>query len=161
VTEEATPVTDQPVEEVEGRQGGAAPSGVRGRLKAMDPARRITLLVLAVVLVLFAWHLVSDRGTPYTQFGKVDGYVVPIASQVSGYVSRVDVVLNEGFSASRPRPLFEGRLEVGVIGNPDYDVTADGQRFLMVKRSEASAPVKIHVILNWDRELAQLFADQV
>ena len=95
MTEEATPVTDQPVAEVEGRQGGAAPSGVRGRLKAMDPARRITLLVLAAVLVLFAWHLVSDRGTPYTQFGKVDGYVVPIASQVSGYVSRVDVVLNE------------------------------------------------------------------
>ena len=95
MTEEATPVTDQPVAEVEGRQGGAAPSGVRGRLKAMDPARRITLLVLAVVLVLFAWHLVSDRATPYTQFGKVDGYVVPIASQVSGYVSRVDVVLNE------------------------------------------------------------------
>ncbi|MFC1531529.1 HlyD family secretion protein [Gemmatimonadota bacterium] len=95
MTEEATPVTDQPVAELEGRQGAATPSRVRGRLKAIDPARRITLLVLTVVLVLFAWHLVSDRGTPYTQFGKVDGYVVPIASQVSGYVSRVDVVLNE------------------------------------------------------------------
>lgn len=61
----------------------------------MDPARRITVVVLALVVALFAWHLVSDRATPYTQLGKVDGYVVPIASQVSGYVSRVDVVLNE------------------------------------------------------------------
>lgn len=71
------------------------PAGLRGRLEAMDPARRITVVVLALVVALFAWHLVSDRATPYTQLGKVDGYVVPIASQVSGYVSRVDVVLNE------------------------------------------------------------------
>ena len=56
---------------------------------------RILVGALGVVLALFAWHLASDRATPYTQFGKVDGYVVPIASQVSGYVSRVEVVLNE------------------------------------------------------------------
>jgi multidrug resistance efflux pump len=77
------------------QQGQPVPGGVRGRLKAMDPARRVTIIVGTLVLVLFAWHLLSDRATPYTQLGKVDGYVVPIASQVSGYVSRVDVVLNE------------------------------------------------------------------
>jgi serine/threonine-protein kinase len=69
----------------------------------------------------------------------------------------VDVELGDEFSASKPRPLFEGRFEVGVIGNPDYDVTSDGERFLMVKRDEASAPVELHVILNWDQELRQLF----
>ncbi len=72
-----------------------APTGVRGRLKAMDPARRVTIMVSVIIAALFAWHLLSDRATPYTQLGKVDGYVVPIAPQVSGYVSRVDVVLNE------------------------------------------------------------------
>jgi serine/threonine-protein kinase len=72
----------------------------------------------------------------------------------------VDVGLGEEFRASKPRHLFEGRFEVGVIGNPDYDVTADGQRFLMVKRSEASAPVALNVILNWDQELEQLLAGQ-
>ena len=72
-----------------------APDGLRGRLKSMDPARRITIAVSILVAALFAWHLASDRATPYSQLGKVDGYVVPIASQVSGYVSRVDVVLNE------------------------------------------------------------------
>lgn len=71
------------------------PRGLRGRLRAMDPARRITIVVSIVIAALFAWHLASDRATPYTQLGKVEGYVVPIASQVSGYVSRVDVVLNE------------------------------------------------------------------
>lgn len=70
----------------------------------------------------------------------------------------VDVVLGPEFSAGKPRLLFEGRFDVGVIGNPDYDVTTDGQRFLMLKRNDASAPVKLHVILNWDRVLADSFA---
>ena len=63
--------------------------------RRMDPARRITLIVLAIVAVLFGWHLVADRATPYTDLGKVDGYVVPIAAQVAGYVTEVGVVLNE------------------------------------------------------------------
>ena len=61
----------------------------------MDPARRITLIVLAVVAVLFGWHLVADRATPYTDLANVDGYVVPIAAQVPGYVTEVGVVLNQ------------------------------------------------------------------
>jgi multidrug resistance efflux pump len=61
----------------------------------MDPARRITLIVLAIVAVLFAWHIVTDRATPYTNLGKVDGYVVPITPQVSGYVTDVPVELNQ------------------------------------------------------------------
>ena len=72
-----------------------SPAGLRNRLTAMDPARRVTIVVSIVIALLFAWHLASDRATPYTQLGRVDGYLVPIASQVSGYVSRVEVVLNE------------------------------------------------------------------
>lgn len=60
-----------------------------------DPARRITLVVMAVVAVLFGWHVLADRATPYTDLAKVDGYVVPIAAQVPGYVTEVGVVLNE------------------------------------------------------------------
>ena len=72
----------------------------------------------------------------------------------------VDVSLGDDFSASKPRVLFEGRFEVGVAGNMDYDVAADGQRFLMVKRDEASALSEFHVILNWDKELERLFEDR-
>jgi multidrug resistance efflux pump len=63
--------------------------------RRMDPAHKVTLVVLAIVVVLFAWHIAADRATPYTDLGKVDGYVVPIASQVSGYVTEVGVELNE------------------------------------------------------------------
>lgn len=83
-------------------EGGAdpvrasAPAGsIRLRLENMDPARRITVTVAVAVALLFAWHVAADRATPYTDLGKVDGYVVPIASQVSGYVTKVRVVLNQ------------------------------------------------------------------
>jgi hypothetical protein len=38
--------------------------------------------------------------------------------------------------------------------NPNYDVSPDGQRFLMVKASEQEqASTQINVVLNWLEEL--------
>jgi hypothetical protein len=41
---------------------------------------------------------------------------------------------------------------------PDYDVSPDGQRFLMLKPvdQEQTAPTKINVVLNWREELKRL-----
>lgn len=78
-----------------GRARAGGPVGWLARLRSMDPARRLTLVVLALVALLFAWHIAADRATPYTDLAEVDGYVVPVASQVSGYVAEVPVVLNQ------------------------------------------------------------------
>ena len=40
----------------------------------------------------------------------------------------------------------------------NYDVTSDGQRFVMVKFDE-EAETRIHVIVNWHEELERLMAD--
>jgi multidrug resistance efflux pump len=61
----------------------------------MDPARRITLIVLAVVAVVFVWYVASDRLTPYTSQARVQGLVVPIIPQVSGYLVDVKVRLHD------------------------------------------------------------------
>jgi Tol biopolymer transport system component len=55
------------------------------------------------------------------------------------------------FSAGTPRLLFEGLY----VASSDYDVTADGQRFLMIKpvAQEGAAATQIHVVLNWFEEL--------
>ncbi len=61
-------------------------------------------------------------------------------------------------SAGRPRILFEGLSRLPPVGTPgqrDYDLTPDGQRFLMVKRGEESIPTQINVVLNWAEELKQ------
>ena len=60
-----------------------------------------------------------------------------------------------GFSAGKPRMLFEGPYLPTTASFPYYDVSPDGQRFLMLKpvESQTSAPTQINVVLNWFEEL--------
>lgn len=68
------------------------------------PVRRIVKLTLTALLVLFVYHLVADRFTPYTSQATVDTFLVQIAPEVSGPVIAVDVRDNQ---AVRPgQPLF-------------------------------------------------------
>jgi multidrug resistance efflux pump len=84
-----TPTTGNAESSTPGAEDG--PSGRR----SMDPVRRWTLVVLAICLALIGWYLVSDRLTPYTGQARVEAYVVPIAPEVSGTVSVVDVTNNQ------------------------------------------------------------------
>jgi Tol biopolymer transport system component len=72
----------------------------------------------------------------------------------------VDVSTQSGFSAGKPRQLFEGHYLSNPLGfaRPNYDVSADGQRFLMIKsvEQEQAAPTQINVVLNWTEELKRL-----
>ena len=70
----------------------------------------------------------------------------------------VDVTTQPGFSASKPKMLFEGRYMSGGGTFPDYDVSPDGQRFLMLKRvqQEQAESTQINVVLNWTEELKRL-----
>jgi eukaryotic-like serine/threonine-protein kinase len=69
----------------------------------------------------------------------------------------VDIATQPGFAAGKPRMLFEGRYEPAPVPIPNYDVSPDGQRFLMLKPIEQAqaAPTQINVVLNWFEELKQ------
>jgi serine/threonine protein kinase/Tol biopolymer transport system component len=69
----------------------------------------------------------------------------------------VDISAQPGFSAGRPRMLFEGQYVPTPATAPNYDVSPDGQRFLMLKpvESAVAAPTQINVVLNWFEELKQ------
>ncbi|MDA2935483.1 hypothetical protein MYX82_14270, partial [Acidobacteria bacterium AH-259-D05] len=59
------------------------------------------------------------------------------------------------FSAGRPTPLFEkAYVSGGIAAVPYYDISPDGQRFLMVKQEQGET--QIHVVLNWFEELKRL-----
>jgi eukaryotic-like serine/threonine-protein kinase len=66
-----------------------------------------------------------------------------------------DVAAQPGFAAGKPRMLFEGPYLPTPLTSPNYDVSPDGQRFLMLKASaqEQPAPTQINVVLNWFEEL--------
>jgi serine/threonine-protein kinase len=68
----------------------------------------------------------------------------------------VDIATQPSFASGKPRMLFEGQYSPAPGTTPNYDVSPDGQRFLMIKPSEAGeAPTQINVVLNWFEELKQ------
>jgi serine/threonine protein kinase len=69
----------------------------------------------------------------------------------------VDVATQPTFAGGKPRVLFEGPYVPTPATFPNYDVSPDGQRFLMLKPSEQdqAAQTQINVVLNWFEELKQ------
>jgi eukaryotic-like serine/threonine-protein kinase len=69
----------------------------------------------------------------------------------------VDIATQPSFAAGKPRMLFEGKYQPTPGTAPNYDVSPDGQRFLMLKPSGSAeaAPTQINVVLNWFEELKQ------
>ncbi|HEV2521582.1 MAG TPA: protein kinase [Candidatus Acidoferrales bacterium] len=69
----------------------------------------------------------------------------------------VDIATQPSFAAGKPRMLFEGPYVLTGATVPNYDVSPDGQRFLMLKPAEKprAAPTQINVVLNWFEELNQ------
>jgi len=68
----------------------------------------------------------------------------------------VQVATQPTFSAGEPKLLFEASYVVSPRSAPNYDVSPDGQRFLMLKTADAAPrPEQINVVLNWFEELKQ------
>lgn len=68
----------------------------------------------------------------------------------------VEITSQPTFSVGRPKMLFEGPYLPTPITFPYYDVSPDGQRFLMIKPSEQTSPLnQIVVVQNWFEELKQ------
>ena len=59
--------------------------------KKKDPVRRISLFVLILIVLMFSWYVIADRHAPWTDQARVQTYVVPVVSQVSGKVIEVNV----------------------------------------------------------------------
>ncbi len=69
----------------------------------------------------------------------------------------VPVQIEPAFTAGTARALFEGDYALDPVGNPNYDVSADGSRFLMITSAgdagASDTPSQIHVVLNWSEAL--------
>ncbi len=73
----------------------------------------------------------------------------------------VEITTQPTFSPGRPSLLFEDQYVSSGIYRADYDVTPDGQRFLMVFLADQADSVtetaaeRINIVLNWFEELKQ------
>jgi eukaryotic-like serine/threonine-protein kinase len=79
--------------------------------------------------------------------------------RVGDKLMAVDVATAPSFSIGKAHKLFEGHYLPNADGfaRPNYDVSSDGQHFLMVKPvGEPGRATQIEVVLNWTEELKRL-----
>jgi len=71
----------------------------------------------------------------------------------------VELNTQSRLNATKPRPLFDGAF-VRTTGRVSYDVSPDGQHFVMLNEHEgnASSATQINVVLNWFEELKRRVA---
>ena len=69
----------------------------------------------------------------------------------------VRVDYEPSLAVTAPVPLFSGRFERfgAIVGHANYDVSPDGERFIMME----SAPTTFNLILNWSRDVDRLLSD--
>ena len=74
-----------------------------------------------------------------------------------GTMMSVRVDYEPSLAVTVPVPLFSGRFERfgAIVGHPNYDVSPDGERFIMME----SAPTTFNLILNWSRDVDRLLSD--
>jgi len=56
--------------------------------------------------------------------------------------------------------LFSGEFQNLTRGDADYDVTPDGQHFVMLERDKETKPPPVILVANWLEELKSLTAAQ-
>ena len=83
-------------------------------------------------------------------------YVAP-----DGGLMRVAVVGEPAWTVGSPTKVLEGRYTVVTGGSRNYDIAADGQRFLMIKTTAGdatTAPPQIVIVQHFDEDLKRLIA---
>jgi len=101
------------------------------------------------------WQISSDGGTEplWNRNGRELFY------RSGNKMMAVQITTQPAFAPSKPTMLFEGEYASSQFPATGiaYDVSADGQRFLMVKENDqATATTQINVVLNWFEELNRL-----
>ncbi|HET6555272.1 MAG TPA: HlyD family secretion protein [Dyella sp.] len=97
----------------------SSPSSATQATPEAEPSGKAVKWVLILIGLSLLWYLLADRFTPYTQQARVQAFVIPVAAEVSGRVTRVLVHNNEEVKAGDV--LFE-------VDPEQYRIAADRAR---------------------------------
>jgi len=104
------------------------------------------------------WQLSAGGGTKpvWARTGKEPFYLTPAGSMMA-----VPIEPASTFASGVPAKLFDGHYFAGggISLGRTYDVTPDGQRFLMLKL-ESETPASLVVVQHWFSELRRLAPTQ-
>ena len=93
---------------------------------------------------------VSTEGGGMPQW-RGDGRELFYRNGTTSMIVAVDVKLSPTFEHGFPRPLFSTAMSIAFT-HP-YDVTADGERFLVNAIAEETTAIPITVVVNWTAAL--------
>ena len=75
--------------------------------------------------------------------------------EISDTLWAVDVTSSPTFRLGKAHVLYQGQIWNEAAG-PNYALSPDGNRFVIVERNKDSTESNINVVLNWNEELARL-----
>jgi serine/threonine-protein kinase len=105
------------------------------------------------------WQVSNSGGVrPAWGSGGQELFFVSTVNGIGGSIMAVRVHTTGTFTYDTPTKLFDARPYYFAPPNRTYDVTPDGQRFLMIKPAASTAetsdqPAKVEFVLNWFEEL--------
>ena len=102
------------------------------------------------------WQISTDGGT--TPMWAADGRELFYRRLDDAAMMVVQIETEPTFSHRNPSVLFHARefLVTGPSDTPAFDISADGQRFLMIRQDAAAEQQTIVVVQNWFEELERL-----
>lgn len=129
-----------------------------------NPVRKIVLIALGILLVLFIYHVLSDRYTPYSSQARVETFLTQVAPEVAGDVLEVGVKDNS--------PVARGQLLFRIDPEPYQVATRSAEANLAVALQAADVSVadvaaaraqvrKQQVDLSASRQLGKIVTDLV
>jgi multidrug resistance efflux pump len=110
---------------------------------AKNPVRRVTLAVVALGAVLFAYGIAGDRETPYTAQGLVQAYLVRIAPEVAGKVTEVGVRTDQRVNAGTVLFRIDPDAYALAVRRAEAKLEAAGQSIGASTAAVASAQAKL------------------
>ncbi len=148
------PAKEVSISDVEVGSGAPPPS----------PVRKVVLIALGILLVLFVYHVLSDRYTPYTSQARVETFLTQIAPEVAGDVLEVGTKDNS--------PVKKGQLLFRIDPEPYQVAIRSAEANLAVALQAADVSVadvssaravlhKYNVDLAADRKLGKIVTDLV
>jgi Tol biopolymer transport system component len=101
------------------------------------------------------WQISSDGGT-LPLWGKTGRELFYWSGR---RLMAVPIKSNGTLAPGEPRPLFEGDYYQVQPGDPNFDVSLDDQRFLLVQRGRTDGPERLNVIQGWRSEIERRLRD--
>jgi serine/threonine-protein kinase len=153
-TRRVTPLVQSPFNE---RNGSVSPDGHWLAYEANDSGRVEVYVRPFPDVSSGHWQVSTDGGTRpiWTRSGQELVY-----ASSTGALMRVNVARGPSWAATTPTQVVkEGYYTIPQWWGLSYDISADGQRFLMLKEGGAdgtSAPASIIVVQHWVEELKRL-----